>query len=143
TPEFSGVVSVQRENPPVESADMLFDGNPRTKWLDYARANTNRFSWIQWQYLSGEKGPIINLHRLRAARLQSPRPLKLQLEGVAVSWDSIVKTLSFLDETVCQVFELSSSIVEVRPGDRIRLGGRLQFGQELPVVLQPELVSLG
>ena len=141
--QLSVVVSVQGENPPVESADMLFDGNPRTKWLDYARANTNRFSWIQWQYLSGEKVPIINLHRLRAARLQSPRPLKLQLEGVAVSWDSDVKTLSFLDETGFQVFELSSSIVEVRPGDRIRLGGRLQFGQELPVVLQPELVSLG
>jgi signal transduction histidine kinase len=140
--QLSVVVSVQGENPPVESADMLFDGNPRTKWLDYSRANTNRPSWVQWQYISGEKAPIINLHRLRAARLQSPRPLKLQLEGVVVSWNVDAKTLGFLDETGFQIFELSST-AQVRPGDRIRLGGRLQFGQELPVVLQPELVSLG
>ncbi|MBI4324865.1 MAG: hypothetical protein HY674_06335 [Chloroflexi bacterium] len=140
---LSLVVSAQGENLPMESADMAFDGDPKSKWLDYAGANTNRSSWIQWQYLSGEKAPVINLHRLRAVRPGAARVLRLGLEGVVISRSSRSHTLGFLDQTGFQLFELSSSVSEVEPGERVRLTGLLQFGEELPVVQQPELHRLG
>ena len=141
-PGFSIALSAQGENPPVESAEMLFDGNSRTKWLDYARNNTHRSSWIQWQYLRDEKTPVLNLRRLQSVRPQPPLPLDLLLEGVVVSWNSETKILGFLDETGFQLFQLGTPVAMMRPGIRIRWGGRIELNHPFPAVENPQVAVL-
>jgi len=142
---FSTVVSARGENPPMEVALAAFDGDASTKWLDFCEdANTNRASWIEWQYLemAGEKLPVISRRWLQSDRVRSP-PMKLGLEGVAATWNSNTEVLSFLDETGLQRLKLSGITKPIQPGERIRLGGQLLLGPEIPGVLQPELELLG
>ena len=141
--QFSLAVCAQGDNPPNESAEMAFDDNPETKWLDFAGGHPNKSSWIQWQYLAGDSVPVINLDRLRAAHPRPPGPTMLHLDGVVVSWNSESNTLGFLDETGFQFFNLASSAGQIHAGDRIKLSGRVQFDTKPPMVLNPELVFLG
>jgi len=145
------VVSAQGENPPVEVATMAFDGDVKTKWLDFGQSrqskqpgsNTNKASWIQWRYLAGTGPGVIDLRLLRTLRSRPPQPVKLEMEGVVVSWDPSTKTLGFLDDTGFQLFELASLNPEIRPGTRIRLSGQPRFGGEIPVVLKSEVDVFG
>ena len=148
---FSVVVSAQGENPPMELAIRAFDDDLKTKWLDFGEApdsqksgsNSNRASWIQWQYMTGTDVPVIDLRWLRTVRGRPAPPVKLQLEGVVASWNSRTKTLGFLDDTGFQLFELDSFRSDVRYGERIRLTGQPRCGGEVPKVLKPEVVVLG
>ena len=148
---FSVVVSAQGENPPMELAEKAFDGDVRTKWLDFGEApgakksgsNTNRSSWIQWQYLADADLPVISLRWLRAIRTRPPQPVMLQMEGVVVAWSPATKILGLLDETGFQLFELDSPVGQLRLGEWIRLSGQPRFGADIPIVVKPEVVSLG
>jgi signal transduction histidine kinase len=138
------VVTAQGENPPLETAEAAFDGDTTTKWLDFAsEGNTNKSSWIQWQYVNGESLTVINSRWLREAWAQKSAPIRLQLEGVVVSLRPEADILGFLDETGFQLLKLAAPPGSIRPGDRVRIAGRLEIGNEMPEVLAPRLTKLG
>ena len=59
------VVSAEADNPPTEATESAFDGDPKTKWLDFTITDPAKPCWIQWQYIPAEKDlPVINLRRL-------------------------------------------------------------------------------
>ncbi len=142
---FSLVVSAEGENPPRETIDSVFDGDLESKWLDFlsSAGQTNRTSWIQWQYIPRVKERIINLRWLQGTGTTAAEPTHLRLEGVVVSWNPETRVLGFLDETGFQTFKLANSGLKPNPGDRIRLGGQLKFENGQTVVQEPELTDLG
>jgi signal transduction histidine kinase len=148
---FSVIVSAQGENPPIEVADALFDHEAKTKWLDFAEAsgkpetgaNSNKSSWVQWQYLAGLETPVVNLHWLKSVRSHPPEPVFLNIRAVVVSWDSRNGIVGLLDETGFQPFRLGRPDLEIKTGERIGLLGPLQFERDLPQVSDPELSDLG
>lgn len=141
--KFSILASAEGENPPMESVDHAFDGKARTKWLSFTDDNnTNRSSWVQWEYLPGGEPRVLNLRWVKALQAQRPMPIELKLQGVAVSWDPSSKLLGFLDETGFQQFTVHSSDALVHSGDRVRLTGTLEPGPDVPAVLDAELVRV-
>jgi PAS domain S-box-containing protein len=154
--KYSLLLSAEGENPPIETLEAAFDGKARTKWLSFTDDdNTNRSSWIQWEYLPGGDPPVLNLRWVKALQAQRPTPVQLKLEGVVVSWDANSNRLGFLDETGFQQFRLQPAGPQaLQPGDRIALTGQLELGTDLPTVSRavvtrlqltapPEPLSLG
>ena len=135
------VVSAQGEHPLMETCDRAFDGDPTTKWLDFANGHTNRSSWIQWQYVRDMPGLVVNLNRLRTTPHQSSQAVKLDLRGVVVYRNA--NDLGILDETGCAMVRLRSRVEAVQCGERISVKGGLQFGRRHTAVSNPELVALG
>ena len=146
---FSIIVSAQGENPPMELAEKAFDGDVRTKWLDFGEtggpsgSNTNRSSWIEWQYLADVGAPVISLRWLRTVRSRPPQPIRLRLEGVAAYWRPDTQTLGLLDDTGFQAFKLEHPIAGIQTGDRVLLEGQPRFDGGIPLALQPQCVRLG
>ena len=139
--QFSLVVSARGENPPfAEVVEKLFDGDAQTKWLDFSESAT-RSSWVQWYFARREKRPVIRADSALGIQPALPQVLKIQLEGIAVCAEA--KSLGFLDKSGFQMFQFESPISEVKPGDRVRLTGRLRFGKEYPLVQDPDLVVRG
>jgi PAS domain S-box-containing protein len=65
TGKYSLGIRAQNDNPPLESVEAAFDGDAKTKWLDFARANPARSSWLQWQYFPWmENLPLVNLDQV-------------------------------------------------------------------------------
>ena len=138
------VASCQGENPPVETVEMLFDGDTTTKWLDFAREpHTNHSSWVEWQYLRGDYPVVINLATLHALRLDKSQNSGVDLEGVIVSWNPTSHILGFLDETGFAQFRFRPSIAPCRWEIVPDLRAAVQFGQSLPSVFDLTVVSLG
>jgi signal transduction histidine kinase len=148
---YSIVVSARGENPPMEVADAAFDRDTKSKWLDFAEAsgqsntggNTKRSSWIQWQYLADLGVPVVNLHWLKSVRARRDEPLFLRLEGIVVFSSTEMQTVGLLDQTGFQPFQLPGFNGQIHLGERVSLAGRLQFGQDLPSVVDADLICLG
>ncbi|MCX6917132.1 MAG: hypothetical protein NT167_29520 [Verrucomicrobia bacterium] len=46
-----GTITARGDNPPYQSKENTFDGDPGTKWLDYILPNgSSNFSWVQFLY---------------------------------------------------------------------------------------------
>jgi signal transduction histidine kinase len=142
--QFGMAIEAQGDNPPIEAAEAAFDGDSKTKWLDFTDdGNTNKSTWIQWQYFAAPGSPVINLRKLRAARNHAPLPVRLLLRGVVVAWRPESATLGFLDESGFQLFKLDPPVSGLKAGLHIRLAGVMKFGAGLPVVAEPQVVNLG
>ena len=139
---LSVIVSSQGENPPVETAELLFDGNPATKWLDFADASTNRASWFEWQYATGLKPKVVNLDQLHSNEAKAAKPARLSIEGATVFWNSNSNLLGLLDETGFEMLELDPAPPDIRPGERVRLSGLLHPGPDIPKVLKARVERL-
>jgi PAS domain S-box-containing protein len=141
--KFSIVVSAQGENPPLEAAEQLFDGRPRTKWLDFTEDdNANRTSWVQWEYLRTDDPSVVNLRWVKSLLARRPLAVELALRGVVVSWDAAAHRLGFVDATGFQTFRLVTYTNSVQVGTRVHLSGQLELGHELPALSQAELTSI-
>lgn len=137
------LVSAEGENPPLETVEAAFDGKSSSKWLSFTEdGNSNRSSWVQWEYLQGIEPGVMNLRWIKALQAQKPTPLQLGLEGMVVSWDPDSNVLGFLDETGFEQFKLRSAAKQAQAGQRVRLTGRIELGQELPLVSDAELICL-
>jgi signal transduction histidine kinase len=120
------LVRSQGENTPLETADNLFDNNPKTKWLDYSGPTNSRSSWIEWRYALGEGTPAIDLDREQFTQSLLSKHSKLRLNAVAVFVDTNAGTVGLADDTGFQRFQLSPWPAELAPGLRIHLSGDLQ-----------------
>jgi hypothetical protein len=112
--ETAMVVSAQGANGLWESVDKAFDRNRSTKWLDYADASTRYSSWVDWQYATNSRTPVVNLDRLLQSRATGPQNLNASLEGVAVSWRPQSGELAFLDSTGFLPLLLSTNDMQIR-----------------------------
>ncbi len=76
---YSVVVGANGDNPPLESAEMAFDGDPKTKWLSSA-VFPGIPAWIQWQCVPRQESmPVISQRQLdRLARSLSEDKLLRQ-----------------------------------------------------------------
>ena len=62
---YSLVVGASSDNPPLESAEMAFDDDFRTKWLSFADASPQNPCWLQWQLTPREdEVPVISQRQL-------------------------------------------------------------------------------
>lgn len=146
--QYSVAILARGDNPPLETAEMAFDADSKTKWLDFSEeTNLTKSTWIQWQYFAASSSPVLNLQRLRAAATHPPPSARLALRGVVVSWKPESGILGFLDQSGFQSFKLGLNPGphhwEPKPGMRIRLAGGIQFGDRFPVVAEPKLEDLG
>ena len=137
---YSVVVAAHGDNPPRELADMLFDGRPQTKWLDFSRENSRRPSWIQWQYVTNQDDPVINLDRLHVPVAEVPWRMRLELDCMVASVISNIFTV--VDPTGDQKLELGGVLPKVTPGDHVRLAGRLFLRAGLPMVMNADAVAV-
>ncbi|HLH53734.1 MAG TPA: PAS domain-containing protein [Verrucomicrobiae bacterium] len=141
--KYSILASAEGDNPPVEAVECVFDGKPRTKWLNFPEDdNTNRASWVQWEYLPGGEPKVINLRWVKALQARRLVPIELNLEGVVVYWNPATKLLGFLDETGFQQFNLRSADAQIQIGDRVLLTGRFEIGSEIPTVVGGRVTRL-
>ena len=139
---FGMVVSAQGEHPPLEMVEKAFDGSPGTKWLDFSNGRANRSSWIQWQYVKGMDGMVVNLNHLRTASHESTRAVSLNLNGVLI-YTNAGNEVGILDETGYELIRLKSPVQGGRFGDLINLKGGFEFANQQWLISNPILVSLG
>lgn len=142
---LSLVVSAAGENPPRETTEEAFDENLESKWLDFISVpgQTNRTSWIQWQYIPRVRERVVNLRWLQGAGSRSAEAPQVRLEGVVVSWNAEDRELGFLDGSGFQRLRLGGAGGEFDSGEKIRLGGQLTFAEGQAVVLSPQVTRLG
>jgi len=60
---LSLVVSANSDNPPIESCEMPFHGDPKNKWLSISTTDisADQPGWLQWQYIpKAENLPVIS-----------------------------------------------------------------------------------
>jgi PAS domain S-box-containing protein len=141
TAGLSLVVSARGENPPWEVIQRAFDRDLTTKWLDFSRDSTNRASWVQWQWAAINGPPVVSLNRLRAIRPQQMNPVKLDVQAVVVGRGG--DSVSVVDASGFAVIHLTWPEEAGRPGDRVRLQGDLDFVNDKPLLMHPELTVLG
>jgi len=67
---YSLVVEASTDNPPLESAEMAFDDDYRTKWLSFADATPQSPSWLQWR-LTLREGDLAVIGQRQIDRLAS------------------------------------------------------------------------
>ena len=133
--DFGLAILARGDNPPIESAEMAFDGHSKTKWLDFGSTDpTNKSSWVQWQYFRTAGSPVVNIQRLRAACLRPPQPFQLRLTGVVASWQPEKRLLGLLDQTGFLQFEVDAAPPGLEPGRQMRLAGVLHFKEAHPQV---------
>ncbi len=141
TTGLSLVVSARGENAPWEVIERVFDRDLSTKWLDFARDSTNRATWIQWQFAAINGPSMVSLNRLQAIRPQQMEPVKLNLQAVVVGRGG--ESISLVDRTGFEVIHLTWPQEEGQPGDLVRLKGDLEFANDKPLLMHPELTVLG
>jgi signal transduction histidine kinase len=62
---YSMVVGAKADNPPLESVEMAFDGDPKTKWFTFENVSPGTPSWLQWQSVPREETmPVISQRQL-------------------------------------------------------------------------------
>jgi signal transduction histidine kinase len=91
---YSVVVGANADNPPLESVEMAFDGDPKTKWLTFEQVSPGIPAWIQWQSVPrDETMPVINQRQLdRLARSLSAAKLLDQASIPLVAVDGYALT---------------------------------------------------
>jgi PAS domain S-box-containing protein len=141
TDKLSLVVSARGENAPWEVIQRAFDRDLSTKWLDFSPESTNRASWIQWQFAAINGPPVVSLDRWRSIRPQPMNPVKLDLQAVVVGRGGA--SISLVDPSGFEVIHLTWPEDVGLPGDRVRLKGDLEFVNDKPLLMHPELTVLG
>jgi len=92
--KYSLVIEANADNPPLESAEMAFDPEPRSKWLSLVYPDPAAPVWIQWQLAPRKEDfPVINQRQLTSlARrlvvkqmLAETNPIKITLDSYALT----------------------------------------------------------
>jgi signal transduction histidine kinase len=120
------LASSQGENSPMETVDHLFDGNAKTKWLDFATGNSNRASWIEWHYAVGSGERAIDLNREQVTHSLLPSRFELRLSASVLFADPAGGMVGLGDQTGFDWVHLDSWPAAVVPGVRMDLSGELQ-----------------
>lgn len=119
-----GVVRASGENAPAEMAEMAFDGNDETKWLDFGGCQHDT-AWLEYRILPSEKPVTVVRYALCSANDAPERDPK---HVIVEAWDEDRDTWLVLDERENLRFPGRGSRVEfeiaaskVRSSSRFRL----------------------
>jgi hypothetical protein len=96
---------------------------------------------VQWQFAAINGPPVVSLNRLRATRPQQTNPVKLDLQAVVVGRAG--ESISLVDPSGFEVIHLTWPEAAGQPGDRVRLMGDLEFANDKPLLMHPNLTVLG
>jgi len=142
TSSLAVLTSSQGENPPGETVDNLFDGAPKTKWLDFALASPSHASWIEWRYVNGFGREVINLNRGQLTLPRSPKRLEARLSAVVLFADPATGVAGLGDKTDFQWIHLEPWPAGIAPGEQLELAGELAAKNGALVISQARVESL-
>lgn len=142
-PSLEDLITVQGENPPLESRFQAFDNQAETKWLDFAAQNpVTRASWIQWQYTRQVGLVVTNIRQLQGLRAQAGGAYPVRIEGVLVDRLPGTNRLCFLDDT--GFLEVAAPPdTSFSPGQRLLLEGTTQWSNRQVEIEPCRLTALG
>jgi signal transduction histidine kinase len=119
------LVRAQGEYTPFETAENLFDNDPRGKWLDFTGPPATRSSWIEWRYAVGDGAPTINLDRDEISESPVARHPRFSVNAAVVFADPKAGAVGLIDQTAFALLELSPWPKQLAPGLRVHLTGEL------------------
>jgi signal transduction histidine kinase len=122
TPIYLDKITVQGDNPPLESVDHLFDGLVETKWLDRPDDKTTCASWVQWQYAAPSNVVITNIARLHELRVQSNDGYPIRFEAV-VAGKITGSSVELLDDSGFLEMDSPPELFQIVPGQRVLVEG--------------------
>lgn len=123
-PLFADRITAQGENPNLENAFNVFDGQIDTKWLDFADQNpAARSSWIQWQYTDHTGLVISNIAHLTGLRSQASKQYAVRIEGWIVGPLETPGQWCLMDDTGNIGLQATSSQSGFSPGQRVCVEG--------------------
>lgn len=124
---FTLLASSQGENAPTEPVDQLFDGDAKTKWLDYAASSSNHASWVEWRYVKGPGHRVLDMNREQAAQSLSPTEFELRLPVTMLFADKARAMAGLGDPTGFQWVHLDPWPEGLVPGTQMILHGELKI----------------
>ncbi len=150
TPGKRDTITTQGEHAPNEGRRMAFDGDPQTKWLDFATINPlTRASWIQWDYDTADPKSADFVQELTSirelqqrARVKPVLIYRTSIEATVLWTNAVPGEVVLQDEWGAALFRLGSAGAGLIPGDRVKVrcdslvkrnGSFLSFAQA-PVV---------
>jgi signal transduction histidine kinase len=142
-PAVTAVVTAQGQKQPDEVVENLFDGQPGSKWLDFANQHSaTRASWVQWSYLRGESPTISNATQLAGlSERDARRGLPVQLDGWVVGLKPRSDILCLIDASRT-LFSMQRPAGEARPGQHVYVQGRTSMADGGPQVAEAKLETL-
>jgi len=135
-PIFADRITAQGENPELEKAFNVFDGQIETKWLDFAGQNPDtRSSWIQWQYADHTGLLISNIVHLTELRSQAAKHYAVRIEGWIIGPLETPDHWCLLDKTGTMDLQTTSLQPGFSPGQRVCVEGVSRaIGQRAEIV---------
>ncbi len=129
TPTKSDLITVQGERAPMEVRRMAFDGDPRTKWLDFATKNpATRSSWIQWDYdaadpKSADIAQVLTTVRevLQRARENPVAVYRTSIKGIVLWTGARPGDVALQDEWGAVLLRLGAAGQALQAGDKITI----------------------
>ena len=128
------LIRVAGENSPNETAEMAFDHDVNTKWLDFAMDDPTRASRVEWSWIPRLFLPVINIGQNRVTQTQSSQPARLQLTGVPLALNPTADLIGFLDSTGLQWFRLNGAVRDLKLGVLGQLDAWVSIRQSHPLV---------
>jgi signal transduction histidine kinase len=123
-PIFADQITAQGDNPNLENALNVFDGQSATKWLDFADQNPEtRASWIEWQYSDHTGLVITNIAHLARLRSNAARQYAVRMEGWIIGPMETSNRWCFMDSTGNIGFQAAPAQVPFSPGQRVCVEG--------------------
>ncbi len=129
TPGKREAITVQGEHAPAETRRMVFDGNPQTKWLDFAIRNpATRSSWIQWEYDGADPKSaefvqtLTTIREIQQRARENPVTLyRVGIEGTVLWTKGSEGEFGLQDGSGAALFQLGPRAQSLRPGDRVKI----------------------
>ena len=123
TPIYLDKITVQGDNPPLESVDHAFDALVETKWLDAPKDKSTCASWIQWQYQAPTNVVITNIARLHKVRMRAAAGYPVRLEAVVAGKIAGSSSVELLDDSGFLEMNGPPELFQPVPGQRILVEG--------------------
>lgn len=123
TPIFLDRITVQGDNPPLESVDHAFDGRVETKWFEAPEDRTTCASWIQWQYEAPAHVVITNLARLQQLHTRAGAGYPVRLSAVVAGKIAGTDEVELMDDTGFLEMKGPAELFQLTPGQRVELSG--------------------
>jgi len=123
TPVYLDKITVQGDNPPLESVDHAFDGLVETKWLDIPKDNSTCATWVQWQYEAPSSVLVTNIARLHELRMRAAAGYPIRFEGVVAGKIAGSSMVELLDDSGFLEMAGPPELFQLVPGQRVLVEG--------------------
>ncbi|MDB6110543.1 MAG: Integral rane sensor signal transduction histidine kinase, partial [Pedosphaera sp.] len=123
TPIYLDKITVQGDNPPLESVDHAFDGQVETKWLDAPKGRATCASWVQWQYEAPSNAVVTSFARLHDLRVRAKEGYPVRLEAVVAGKIAGSSRVEMLDDSGFLDMDGPPELFQLVPGQHVLVEG--------------------